>query len=38
MKMNMDNHREAFQEEARELLAELECALLELEENPDDQD
>ena len=38
MKMNMDNHREAFQEEARELLAELECALLELEENPDDQE
>ncbi len=29
-------HREAFREEARELLAELETALLELEENPDD--
>ena len=39
MSMNMvDNHREAFQEEARELLAELESALLELEESPDDQD
>jgi two-component system chemotaxis sensor kinase CheA len=36
--MNMDNHREAFQEEAYELLAELETALLELEESPDDQE
>jgi two-component system chemotaxis sensor kinase CheA len=34
----MDNHREAFQEEARELLAELESSLLELEESPDDQE
>jgi two-component system chemotaxis sensor kinase CheA len=29
-------HKEAFREEAYELLAELESALLELEENPDD--
>jgi two-component system chemotaxis sensor kinase CheA len=29
-------HKEAFREEARELLAELETSLLELEENPDD--
>jgi len=37
--MEMSNiHREAFREEAGELLAELETALLELEENPDDPD
>ncbi len=34
----MDIHREAFREEARELLAELESALLELEQFPDDMD
>ncbi len=32
----MDTHQEAFREEAYELLAELESALLELEETPDD--
>ena len=32
----MDNHREAYREEATELLAELESSLLELEERPDD--
>ncbi|MBI5632651.1 MAG: chemotaxis protein CheA [Nitrospirae bacterium] len=32
----MDRHREAFREEAFELLTELETALLELEEMPDD--
>jgi two-component system, chemotaxis family, sensor kinase CheA len=32
----MDTHQEAFREEAYELLAELESALLELEEIPDD--
>lgn len=32
----MDIHKEAFREEARELLAELEQALLELEEIPED--
>lgn len=32
----MDTHQEAFKEEAYELLAELESALLELEEIPDD--
>ncbi len=31
-----DNHREAFREEARELLGELEAALLELEKTPED--
>ncbi|HYA86858.1 MAG TPA: chemotaxis protein CheA [Nitrospirota bacterium] len=31
-----DKHREAFKEEARELLSELETSLLELEERPDD--
>lgn len=31
-------HREAFREEALELLADLEAALLELEERPDDAD
>ncbi len=36
MDNHMDRHREAFREEAFELLAELETALLELEEMPDD--
>lgn len=31
-------HKEAFREEAYELLTELEASLLELEENPDDQE
>ena len=34
----MDVHRQAFKEEAYELLAELESSLLELEETPDDAD
>lgn len=34
----MDNHRQAFKEEACELLAELETSLLELEERPEDGD
>lgn len=34
----MDNHREAYREEAYELLLELEEALLELEETPEDVD
>ncbi|TGU70617.1 chemotaxis protein CheA [Geomonas terrae] len=34
----IDQHRQAFKEEAYELLAELESSLLELEERPDDQD
>ena len=34
----MDNYRQAFQEEARELLAELESALLELDQNRDDRE
>ena len=34
----MDSHREAFKEEAHELLTELETALLELERMPDDAD
>ncbi|MDQ5985197.1 MAG: Chemotaxis protein CheA [Syntrophus sp. SKADARSKE-3] len=34
----MDIHREAFKEEARELLEELEAALLELEKIPQDED
>ncbi len=34
----MDNHRQAFKEEAYELLGELETALLELERSPDDAD
>ena len=34
----MDQHREAFKEEAYELLAELESSLLELEERPDDEE
>ena len=33
-----DKHREAFKEEARELLSELETSLLDLEERPDDAD
>ncbi|MBJ6801920.1 chemotaxis protein CheA [Geomonas propionica] len=33
-----DLHRQAFKEEAYELLTELESSLLELEERPDDQD
>ncbi|HOI15470.1 MAG TPA: Hpt domain-containing protein, partial [Geobacteraceae bacterium] len=37
MVMN-EQHKEAFREEAYELLAELESALLELEENPDNQE
>ena len=34
----MDKHRETFKEEAYELLGELETALLELEESPDNKD
>ncbi|MFO7987625.1 MAG: chemotaxis protein CheA [Desulfatiglandaceae bacterium] len=34
----MDQHKEAYREEAYELLTELEAALLELEETPDDRD
>ena len=34
----MDNHRQAFKEEAYELLGELETALLELEKDSDDAD
>lgn len=34
----MDQHAEAFKEEAYELLTELETSLLELEESPDDMD
>ncbi|HMN02849.1 MAG TPA: chemotaxis protein CheA [Geobacter anodireducens] len=34
----MDAHRQAYREEAYELLSELESSLLELEENPDDMD
>jgi two-component system chemotaxis sensor kinase CheA len=34
----MENHKALFREEAHELLAELEDALLALEENPDDGD
>ncbi len=33
----MDKHRDAYREEAIELLAELETSLLELEETPEDQ-
>ncbi len=33
----MDKHREVYREEAYELLSELEAALLNLEETPDDQ-
>ena len=32
----LDDHRQAFREETRELLADLEAALIELEERPDD--
>ena len=34
----MDAHRQAYREEAYELLTELESSLLELEENPEDLD
>jgi two-component system, chemotaxis family, sensor kinase CheA len=34
----MDQHRETYKEEARELLADLEVSLLELEENPEDKE
>ncbi|MBA4390326.1 MAG: chemotaxis protein CheA [Syntrophus sp. (in: bacteria)] len=34
----MDTHKAAYQEEARELLVELESALLDLEGSPDDQE
>ncbi len=34
----MDQHREAYREEAREILSELETALLKLEETPDDRE
>ena len=34
----IDAHREAYQEEARELLVELESALLDLESRPTDQE
>ena len=34
----MDQHQEAFKEEAYELLAELESSLLELEETPNDKE
>jgi len=34
----IDTHREAFKEEAYELLSELETSLLELEERPDDNE
>ncbi|HML79581.1 chemotaxis protein CheA [Geobacter sulfurreducens] len=34
----MDAHRQAYREEAYELLTELESSLLELEENPEDMD
>ena len=34
----MDLHRQAFKEEAYELLSELESSLLELEQRPDDSD
>ena len=33
-----DQYKEAFREEAYELLTELESSLLELEETPDDMD
>lgn len=36
MSKGADRHKEAFKEEAGELLSELESALLELEETPDD--
>ena len=34
----MDQHKETYKEEARELLSELEVSLLELEENPEDKE
>ena len=34
----MDQHQQAYREEAYELLAELETSLLELEENPQDEE
>ena len=34
----IDKYKQAFQEEARELLAELEAALLELDQKPDDRE
>jgi len=34
----IDKHKQAFQEEARELLVELESALLELDQNRDDRE
>lgn len=34
----MDSHREAYREEANELLSELEASLLELEEDPDNME
>src|SRR6476469_2033844 len=34
----IDKYRQAFEEEARELLAELESALLELDQKPDDRE
>ena len=36
--MNMDMHKQAFKEEAYELLAELETSLLEWEEKPDEKE
>ena len=34
----IDRHRQAFQEEANEILVELESSLLALNENPEDTD
>jgi len=34
----IDKHREAFKEEASELLGELEISLLELEDTPEDSE
>ena len=34
----LDKYKQAFQEEAREILVDLESALLELNENGGDQD
>ena len=34
----IDKHKQAFQEEAREIIVELESSLLELNENPQDHD
>ena len=36
--MQDDSNRQAYLEEAQDLLSELESALLELEERPSDQD